>query len=203
MRGKSRWLHRYPRRGVPHLLPGERGRGQYTPRTNSCSLRVIRKRVNYRCASRYTVYCGIPPCFLLRRIPRGREDAARARCASHAVTAQYACASTSVRGNYVLTVQHYRRQGTHPGAAATAARHVNLQVAGGHRRDTLGCCAYANTCTRRTNVASVEQPATRLAVPESPDQPRGRPRFGTGIGHFSNRKSGVSRYLLRTRVRMS
>lgn len=57
---------------APHLLP----RDPHTPRTNSCPLRVIRaaKQVNHRCASRYTVYRGIPPRFLPRRIPHGRED---------------------------------------------------------------------------------------------------------------------------------
>lgn len=102
----------------------------------------------------------------------------------------------------MLTVQHYRRQGTHPGAAATAARHVNLQVAGGHRRvaTRMAVCAYANTRTRTSSLRRATCDAA-CGTRESPDQPRGRPRFGTGIGHFSNRKSGVSRYPLRTRVR--
>lgn len=163
------------------------------------------KRVNYRCASRYTVYRGIPPRFSLRRVPGGREVAARAKYALR--VARVPCASTSAS-----------RQLRAYGAALSTTRHSTRgnggptrELAGrrGHRRVVCACAnIHAHAYTHiHMNRVSVEQPATpRLAVPESPvpaSRYPGRPRFGTGIGHFSNRKSGVSRYPLRARVRKS
>jgi len=86
-------------------------------------------------------------------------------------------------------------------AAATAARHVNPQVAEvstGSRHAWPFVRKYANTRTRTQSSLSDLRRRDASCGTEAADQARGKPSFGTGIRHFLNRKSGVS---LRTRVR--
>lgn len=97
----------------------------------------------------------------------------------------------------MLTVQYYRRQGFHSDAAATAARHVNLQVAEVTAGRDMHGHLYVSTRIRaheRSLRRAIYGVGTRPTCgTEAADQPRSKPRFGTGIRHFLNRKSGVSR----------
>lgn len=183
--GKSRWLHRSPIffRGI------NTRRARIHAPCESFALQTSKLPAARRIIQ--SVYRGIP-CLLLRRVPRGREEATRA----------YRCASTNARGNYVLTVQHYRRQGTHPARGGNGGSTRESAGRRGHRRvaarTAICTCANTRAHERMLHAVLVASVGTRLAVPSL--AAGGRPRFGTGIGHFSNRKSGVSRYTRCKRV---
>lgn len=126
-RGKSRRLHRYPRRGYPPVFSGVNKRRAriLIPRRES-SAYSRRKRVNY--AALYAAFRDAAFSFFLYR----REDSA--------------CAMRSVRGNYVLTVQHYRRQGTRTGRRPdTWTCRSRGVIAGSRHAQPLVACVRVRT----------------------------------------------------------
>lgn len=105
-RGKSRRLHRHSRRVIP--------------RSSRWSISAAHE---FSCPVRVE-HAFAPQTSKLRRVIRGiprrdffffytTERIPCAQCVPRATRSN--CALRSISGNYVLTVQHYRRQGTHPG----------------------------------------------------------------------------------------
>lgn len=125
-RGKSRPLHRYPRCEYPPIFSGVNKRRAriLVPRRES-SAHSRHKRVNY--AALYAAFRGAAFFFFLYH----GEDSA--------------CAMRSVRGNYVLTVQHYRRQGTRTGRRPDTwtCRSRGVIAGSRHTRPLVRVYAYA------------------------------------------------------------
>lgn len=195
-REKSRRLHRYPRRVIFPPAFSKEG----SMRANSCPMwiafalqtsklhrrRVIRVYASFQRAA-FSPH---------RSVGRAEEYAFwRSGCCARLYVSNCAtcvrCAYASVRGNYVLTVQHYRRQDTHTDRARDSGSGDPTReprgVAGVIARSRHAWPFVRTWARTRTTLYTRDAGLRYRARPDSRDQARPASEPESGISQTGNR----------------